>query len=320
MRRADKSTDSEGDLDAPVPTTALDEDIVERFCAHLRDVRNMSPHTLKAYRADCLQFVTWLGQRKADRSTLRRYLAAKTDDGLKGSSVRRKLASLRALFRYLREQESRRIKDPTQLVRGPRKEQSLPSVLSESEIDALLTLSFENDFFGARDRAILETLYSTGCRVSELSAIQLRDLDLRSGVVRVFGKRRKERLCMLGRKAREAIDDYLPRRQDWQIEKQAPQDNSLLLNRLGTGLSPRWILEVVKRHALRAGIQRRLTPHGLRHSFATHLLDHGADLRTVQELLGHQNLETTAIYTHVSMARLQAVYEQAHPHGSARET
>jgi site-specific recombinase XerD len=285
------------------------------FLRELGAVRRLSPHTLRAYRADLEHFLGWLPADCAEpgRLELRRYLVELDQLGLAPTSVQRKLASIRALFRYLRERCGIG-SDPSRLVRGPKIPARVPRVLSETEVDSLLGLEFGDDFFSRRDRAVLEFLYSTGCRVAEAAAARVVALDLDDGAVRVIGKGRKERLCLLGQPARDALTDYLPTRAALLRARRRTDPGALFLNRLGGPLSSRWLFEIVLRHARRAGLQTRLTPHGLRHSFATHLLDRGADLRTVQEMLGHENLSTTEIYTHVSITRLREAYDRAHPH------
>ena len=294
------------------------------FVAQLRDVKRASPHTVKAYRKDVADFVAGLppGPAEPGRRELRRWLVQLEEQGLAATSIQRKLASVRAFFRFVRDRRGAR-QDPSRLVRAPKAPRRVPRFLTEAEVDALLGLEFAANFFGARDRAVLELLYSTGCRVAECAGIRLRDLELDDGdggVVRLFGKGRKERLGLLGGPARRAIAAWLPWRDRRLGERQCPEHGVLFVNHLGGPLSSRWLLELVVRHARRAGIQKRLTPHGLRHSFATHLLDRGADLRTVQELLGHANLVTTEIYTHVTMRRLREVYDRAHPHGRGHES
>lgn len=286
---------------------------LERFLTHLQEVRGASPSTLRAYGTDLRGFLAWLGVAEPGRLELRRYLVALEEQGLKASSVQRKLASLRAFFRFLRE-AGRLGSDPTQLLRGPKLPGRIPRFLSCAEVDQLLGQPFEAGFPGARDRAILECLYSTGCRVSEIAQLRIPDVDLQEGSVRVLGKGRVERLALLGGAALAAVEAYLSQRKKLLRQRQRKDHGLVFVNRLGGPLSSRWIFEVVLRQARRAGISTRLTPHGLRHSFATHLLDRGADLRTVQELLGHKRLVTTEVYTHVSMARLRKVYDQAHPH------
>ena len=287
------------------------------FILHLRDVRQVSPSTLRAYRSDLEAFLAWLPAERTepDRLDLRRYLVELSDRELKASTIQRKLASLRAFFRHLRECGHLET-DPARLVRGPKAERRVPRFLTVDQVDSLLSQPFAVDFQGRRNRAILEFLYSTGCRVSEAAQTGLKHLDLCAGSVRVLGKGRKERLAMLGGTAREAVEGYVEARESLLREKKRRDPGILFLNRTGRPLSSRWIFQIVLDAAKRASIPQRLTPHGLRHSFATHLLDRGADLRSVQELLGHSRLVTTEIYTHVSMARLREVYDKAHPHGA----
>jgi site-specific recombinase XerD len=195
----------------------------------------------------------------------------------------------------------------------------MPKFLTEAEVDKLLALPFAADFFGCRDRAVLEFLYSTGCRVGEAARVRIADVDFEDGTVLVHGKGRKERVVLLGTAARRALADYLPLRQQQCRTRGLVEPTALFLNRFARALSARWIFEIVLRHARRAGLPARLTPHGLRHSFATHLLQRGADLRTLQEMLGHENLATTEIYTHVSMRQLREVFDRAHPHGRTHQ-
>ena len=291
-----------------------------KFLDHLVQVRHASPSTVRAYRSDLTNFLAWLPPDRANpgRLELRRFLAHLHDRGLEPTTVQRKLAAIRALFRFLRETKAVD-DDPALLVRGPKVPRRIPHFLRTEEVQRLLEQPFPVTFQGRRDLAILELLYSTGCRVAEAAGLSLRDVDLDEGVARVLGKGRVERLTLLGSNAVRALESYLPERtallrRRHQRDRRDPR--ALFLNRLGGALSSRWIFETVVQHALRAGLATRLTPHGLRHSFATHLLDRGADLRSVQELLGHKRLVTTEIYTHVSMARLREVYDRAHPHGA----
>ncbi|MEZ5962756.1 MAG: tyrosine recombinase XerC [Planctomycetota bacterium] len=290
---------------------------LDSFLAHLVQGRGMSPHTVRAYGTDLRAFVAWLGAGGApDRLALRRYIASLHRDGMKASSVQRKLSSLRTFFRFLRERGVLR-QDPARLVRGPKLPARLPKFLTVPQVDLLLAAPFDDDFAGYRDRAILEVLYSTGCRVSEAATMSLRQVDREEGVVRVLGKGRKERIALLGQPALAALDAYLPWRTRM-LRQHGTATSVLFVNQRGRPLSARWLFEVVRRTARRAGLPVALSPHGLRHSFATHLLDRGADLRTVQEMLGHERLATTQVYTHVSMSRLREVYDAAHPHGQRR--
>jgi site-specific recombinase XerD len=296
-------------------TRAEENRDLEVFLQQLEDVRGARPATLRAYRTDLRNFQSWLGNRAPGRLELRRYLVELEEAGLKASTVQRKLASLRAFYRFLHE-IGRVDTDPTRLLKGPKLPARIPRFLSSAEVDQLLEQPFPEGFQGARDRAILEFLYSTGCRVSEASQLHLGQADLHEGFVRIIGKGRVERLALLGKAALKALTAYVPHRDELLLKRRRPDKGHLFLNRLGGPLSSRWIFEIVLRHARRAGIPAPLTPHGLRHSFATHLLDRGADLRTVQELLGHKRLVTTEVYTHVSVTRLRQVYDRAHPHGA----
>ena len=292
---------------------------LDDYLAWLRNERQKSPATLRAYRADLRSFAQWLEQAgrtatQVSRLQLRRYLVELEEQGLKATSVQRKLASIRGWFGWMQLQGFIQ-KDPAKLIKGPKAEKRVPRFLTGPEVDQLLTQPFDDSPQGRRDQAILETLYSTGCRVSECAGMDLSALDLDEGVARVVGKGSKERLAMLGRPASDAIHAWLPARRELLRAAKRPDNGALWVNRSGKALSARWIFNTVVERAKKAELQSRLTPHGLRHSFATHLLDRGADLRTVQELLGHARLVTTEIYTHVSIGRLRDVYDQAHPHG-----
>lgn len=247
---------------------------------------------------------------------MRRYLVELEEQGLAPTSVQRKLASVRGLFAWL-HREGHVEHDPAKLLKGPKAPRRVPRFLTAPEVDRLLAQPFDDSPQGLRDRAILEVLYSTGCRVSECATMELGALDLDEGIVRVLGKGGKERLAMLGQPALAAIAAWLPARRQLLRNNRRTDRGHLWLNRTGGPLSARWIFHTVVTRARAAGLSTRLTPHGLRHSFATHLLDRGADLRTVQELLGHARLVTTEIYTHVSIGRLREVYDHAHPLGRA---
>jgi site-specific recombinase XerD len=292
------------------------------FLRHLAGSRRKSAATVRAYGSDLRAFAAWLAAQQcevtaASRFELRRYLVELEEQGLAPASIQRKLASLRALYGWLQD-DGHVPKNPAKLLKGPKAPRRVPRFLTNSEVELLLAQPFAGTPQGHRDRAILEVLYSTGCRVGECAGLTLRALDLDEGFARVLGKGQKERLCLLGAPARQAITAWLPARR--QLLQQARRDDpgALWLNRCGRPLSARWLFQTVVDRARQAGIETRLSPHGLRHSFATHLLDRGADLRTVQELLGHARLVTTEIYTHVSIGRLRDVYDKAHPQGRAR--
>ncbi|MBL8736831.1 MAG: tyrosine recombinase XerC [Planctomycetes bacterium] len=297
-------------------------DLVADHLHWLRSERRKSDATLRAYGSDLRAFVAWLATSgrtvtSVTRFELRRYLVELEQQGLAATSVQRKLASLRGMFAWL-QQGGRIAKDPAKLLKGPKAQKRVPRFLTASEVDALLGQPFDESPQGARDRAILETLYSTGCRVSECAGMTLDRLDPTEGIVRVVGKGQKERLAMLGEPAIAAIEAWLPLRKQMLQDARVTDSGALWLNRYGRPLSARWVFQTVVERAKAAGLQTTLTPHGLRHSFATHLLDRGADLRTVQELLGHARLVTTEIYTHVSIGKLRSVYDHAHPHGRER--
>lgn len=306
----------------PVCGPRLNVELLDDYLAQLRNERQKSPATLRAYSTDLRGFANWLQDADCtitdvSRLQLRRYMVELEEQGLKATSVQRKLASIRGMFGWLQRQGHIN-KDPAKLIKGPKAEKRVPRFLTSPEVDQLLSQPFDDSPQGRRDQAILETLYSTGCRVSECAGMDLTALDLDEGFVRVVGKGSKERLALLGRQAAAAIHAWLPARKQLLRQAKRFDDGSLWLNRHGKQLSARWIFATVVARAKRAELQTRLTPHGLRHSFATHLLDRGADLRTVQELLGHARLVTTEIYTHVSIGRLRDVYDQAHPHGRSQ--
>jgi len=293
-------------------------ELIERFDRHLAVERGVSEHTRLAYRRDLLAFQAFLDGLPASRQegqeffpvdvlTLRRYLALlhKTH---KKTSIARRLSSLRGFFRFL-QREGVLAANPAELVSTPRREQYLPTVLSVDESFALLDAPRRPDLLGLRDQAILETLYSSGLRVGELTGLDVGAVDLAEGLVRVLGKGSKERIVPLGGKACRAIHDYLEARGG------VASTDALFLNRNGGRLTARSIQRGLKQQLLDARLLKDATPHTLRHSFATHLLDGGADLRAIQELLGHESLSTTQKYTQVSVARLMEVYDKAHPRG-----
>jgi site-specific recombinase XerD len=278
-----------------------DDPLVAEFLEHLRTRVRSSPATRRAYASDLRGFCAWLrtaqdlAPERAGRFELRAWLVELEQQRLQPTSIQRKLAAVRGLFRFL-HRAGRIGQDPARLLKGPKTRKRIPRFLTRAEVDRLLGQPFADDAAGRRDRAILEVLYSTGCRVAEAAGMRLEHIDL-------------------GEPALRAVLAWLPHRNAILRERAARDPGALFLNLRGTALSARWIFETVLRSAERAGIQTRLTPHGLRHSFATHLLDAGADLRTVQELLGHARLVTTEVYTHVSIGRLREVYDRAHPQG-----
>ena len=291
----------------------------ERFIEFLRVERNASQLTLKSYQEDLSILATHLEEvggscpSVADITTLdlRGFIASLQRCGYAKSTISRRLACLRSFFRFaIREGwvESNVAKP----LRNPRSGRHLPYLLTDEEIGRLLEAPPTTTHSGKRDRAMLETMYSAGLRVSELVGLSEADLNLESGLIRVRGKGRKERLCPLGSYAIVALKKWLQVRTPNQDGTRSDQD-AVFLNRFGRRLSARSVGRMLGKYLKLCGLDRRTSPHTLRHSFATHLLDRGADIRTVQELLGHKSLITTQIYTHVSTAKLREVYESAHP-------
>jgi len=287
---------------------------VHEFLAHLAVERNLSPRTVEAYRRDLQQFDAWLGARGVgldgvERATLRSYLGKRRDDGLSARSSARALSALRSFFRFLVNNEIL-VADPTANLRSPSLWRTVPHALSSEEIEALLEAPDSNTTLGLRDRAMVETLYATGLRVSELVGLTVDRVRLDPGFVRVIGKGRKERLVPLGDSAVSRLDDYL--------QKARPKLNrerlsEFFLNHRGGPLTRQGFWKILRGHAVRAGIGSPVSPHIIRHSFATHLVENGADLRAVQMMLGHASLTTTEIYTHVARERLRRLYDEKHP-------
>jgi integrase/recombinase XerD len=290
----------------------------------LRVERGLAPNSLAAYRRDLRRYAEYLRRRgvtgdvaRVDESIVAGYVeelqTARTDDGVrryKESSIARALAAVRSFHRFCVE-EGLLGADPSGDVGAPRVPQGIPKALTEAEVDALLGAVPGDGPRPRRDRAILELLYAGGLRISELVGLDLGDVDLLDGLVRVLGKGSKERVVPLGRSAREAIGDYLTTGRPELASK--VRTAALFLNARGGRLTRQGAWLIVRAAGDRAGLQGRLYPHVLRHSCATHMLDHGADIRVVQELLGHASLSTTQVYTKVSPERLRAVYDAAHP-------
>ncbi len=290
---------------------------VDEYLRQLAAARGASDHTLRAYGRDLTELLEFLEQLGIDDPTavtprvLRRYLVHLDERELARTTVQRKLSAMRSLFRYLVERGVVEVHPATGL-RQRRSERRLPGVLAPEEVEALLAAPDVAKPAGRRDRALLELLYSAGTRAAETVGLDRSDVDLGRGIARVTGKGRKERLAAVGSHAVAALREYLSDPERPRPARPADRD-ALFLSLRGTRLSTRSLGRIVRAAVLRAGLRRPATPHTLRHSFATHLLDAGADLRSVQELLGHAHLVTTQIYTHVSIERLREIYERAHP-------
>ncbi len=311
---------------------------VHRFLDYLRVERNASPHTLAAYASDIGQCAAliWGADKKPpwpwsalDVYGARRFVIEFQKRKMAPATAGRKLSGLRMFYRFL-EREEQVSHNPFSGLRAPKRNSPLPEILSVQDVTALLAAparalrareerrdkpptQFER-YAAARDTALLETLYSSGARLSEIVALRRSDADMLSGIVKVRGKGKKERLCPLGRPAGDALTALFEAEEAWRGRTPGARENGpIFRNKHGGALTPRSAERMMKQRLMEAGLNANLSPHALRHSFATHLLDRGADLRSVQELLGHASLSTTQIYTHVSIERLKQAYEDAHP-------
>ncbi len=293
---------------------------IDRFLRFLRVEKNCSELTIKSYREDLCLLVEYFEDARGATPALesitpqdlRRFVSALHDAGYARSSISRRLACLRSFFRFA-QREGLVSSNPAKPLRNPRRERKLPHFLTNAEMGKLLSAPDAGDPLGARDRAILETMYSAGLRVSELVGINFEDLDLADGLVRIRGKGRKERLAPLGSHAVRALRRWIKARRELPKSERTGDSDPVFVNKFGQRITTRSIRRMLEKYLKQTGLDLRTTPHTLRHSFATHLLDRGADIRSVQELLGHKSLVTTQIYTHVSTASLRKVYERAHP-------
>ncbi len=301
---------------------------IDAFMDYMTDVRGVSPHTGEAYAHDATQFCDFLarlwGEEKAyalaevDYPTIRRYLAHLNRMEYAPSTINRKLAAVRALYRYLVDAGQIGY-NPAAEASAPKQRPKLPEILYEYELEHFLLAPDDDTPAGQRDRVILELLYATGMRVSEIVSVDLGDIDMNQRQIRVIGKGDRERIVLFGNPARGALRQYIDGGRQLLLQKRKgegadlPDEPALLLNRYGNRLSVRSVQNIVHKYVLETAASANISPHSLRHSFATHLLDHGADLRSIQELLGHKNLGTTQIYTHVTTQRLKEAYQSAHP-------
>lgn len=288
------------------------EEWVSAFLVHLQN-KNFSPHTVKSYRADLHEFLLFFKQRKQDdlrhftSANIRSFLAAlQTKNDPARNTVLRKIASLRSFAAFLLTQDKLE-RNPFKLLPAPKREKILPKFLSEQETDRLLETAANSKHFAARDKALFELMYSSGLRRSEVTGLNIKDVDYFNGIVKVFGKGAKERLVPVTDAALDALKIYLACR------KNPQPDDALFLNKNGKRLTGDGLAYIFKNTAIASHLARKVTPHSLRHSFATHLLNNGCDLRSLQEMLGHKSLSATQVYTHVSLEKLKSVYEHAHP-------
>ena len=282
---------------------------IDNFLDYLRAERAVSPHTLKAYTQDLKEFDAFVDKKpkNIDNLDIRTFLASLYHRNLKKSSISRKLASIRSFFKYL-HREGYVKSNPAKLVSSPKVPKNLPKFLTIDEVFSLVETPKGETFKPTRDRAIIELLYSCGLRVSELTSLDISDLDIKETIIRVKGKGRKERIMPIGTKAMEAIKNYLPERIS--LKKKSP---GLFLNNRGGRLTQRSVRRILVHYSRMINLTGDLSPHTLRHTFATHLLHEGADLRSIQELLGHSSLSTTQKYTHLDIRQLTEVYDKAHP-------
>lgn len=288
----------------------------ESYLTYLGAIRSLSARTVEAYRDDlrlyeasCL--LSGCTTETATPAEARAFIAGLVRSGYATSSVNRALSAVKGYYRYLIRYGKAKA-NPAKDIESLPMARTLPDFMFEEEMAEFIDHAPDDGFAGARDRALFETLYSTGCRVSELAGLLVGDMDLGAGRARVTGKGAKQRTVFLSGPAVDAIRSWLPYRTARLVAERA--EAHLFLNAKGGALSPRGIAYIIDRRVIASGLHKHLSPHGFRHSFATHLIGHGADIRVVQALLGHENLSTTQIYTHVDMARLRAVYDDAHPH------
>jgi len=289
---------------------------VEEFLHYLTIERGLSHNTIISYRCDLLRFVNYLKKKRVagfkgvKQGQITDFMMAEKERGLGANSISRSLAAIKVFFRYLIS-ERQVIEDVTSVLESPKIWKKLPDTLSLNEVDKILSLKTKQTPLTRRDRTMIELVYSTGMRVSELVGLNMMDLNLEVGFVRCQGKGGKERIIPLGKKAIKMITDYKSETRSYFLKK--GEKKFLFLNKMGDSLSRQSFWKTIKYWTRRAGIKKTISPHTLRHSFATHLLERGADLRAVQEMLGHANISTTQIYTHINKERLKAIHSKYHP-------
>ena len=288
------------------------EQWIQAFLVHLQN-KNFSPHTIRSYRADLQEFLLFFKKRNQNdlrnftSANIRSFLAAlQTQHQPARNTVLRKIASLRSFASFLLEQGQLE-RNPFKLLPAPKRERILPKFLSVEETERLLDTAAHSKHFAARDKALFELMYSSGLRRSEVTGLHVKDIDFFNGIVKVFGKGSKERLVPVTDAALDALKTYLACR------KNPQPDDALFLNKNGKPLTGDGLAYIFKNTAIASHLARKVTPHSLRHSFATHLLNNGCDLRSLQEMLGHKSLAATQVYTHVSLEKLKSVYDHAHP-------
>ena len=290
--------------------------LIDGFIDNIWLEKGLSKNTLSAYRQDLINFSNWLKKKnliEVKKTELLDYLSYRLEQGYSSRSTARSLSSLRAFYSYLLK-NSYINDDPTAKIDSPKLGHSLPKVISEEEVESLIEAPDTKEPIGLRDRAMLELIYACGLRVSELISLDLLNVNLRQGVIRVIGKGAKERLVPMGDEALFWVSEYINRGRGILIAKDE-RESALFLSKRGTSMTRQTFWYRIKEYALKSGIDKNLSPHTLRHAFATHLLNHGADLRTVQLLLGHTSLSTTQIYTEVARHRMKELHNEHHPRG-----
>lgn len=293
----------------------INKDAIDLFIDAMWLESGLSKNTLMAYRSDLNRFAKYIGVKEllvVEHADLQKFLGLMMAQGTKASSSARVLSTLRRFYRY-QVRENRVTSDPCAQVLSPKQGRPLPKAMSEQQVDDLLYAPDTATLLGIRDRAMLETLYATGLRVSELVGLTLLEISLQVGVIRIVGKGNKERLVPLGEQAVDWVERYLQEARSELIKRH--QSDAMFVTARGGGMTRQAFWYIIKKYAVKAGIQQALSPHTLRHAFATHLINHGADLRSVQMLLGHADLSTTQIYTHIARERLQSMHSLHHPRG-----
>jgi len=294
------------------------KEFIDEFVNYLSVERGLSPNTLLAYRRDLAKYTLYLEKKSVgqpnsvSRDMVTGYMFSQKERGLSTTSICRSLAAIKMFHRFL-VRERLAVEDPTSLVETPKLWKRVPEVLTTNEVESMIRASQGRSWQNIRDNAILELFYASGMRVSELVNLKLEHINLGVGYVRCLGKGRKERIIPVGKRAQEAIKRYCEQARN-KLLKSNPH-SFLFISRLGQKMSRQSVWKIIKRYAKKANIKRPIKPHTLRHSFATHLLERGADLRSVQEMLGHSDISTTQIYTHVDKERLKAIHKQFHPRG-----
>lgn len=296
----------------------VDEALIDSFLNFLKATKTDSENTIKAYAEDLLQFHEYLKQKKISEPifskvthiTIRGFLAQLNEKQFSKRSISRKLSTIRSFYKYL-VIEGIVDENVAKLVSSPKPSKKLPLFMYPKEVEALLEAP-DNDIFGIRDRTIMELLYATGMRVGELVALKVNDLNLGSNYIIVFGKGSRERVVFFGKSAARSIETYLKKSRPFLLKD--INCDYLFLNKNGTGISDRSIRRIIDKYVKKTSLNKQISPHTMRHTFATHMLNNGADLKTVQELLGHTSLSTTQIYTHVTKERLKEVYDKTFPH------